>query len=376
MRRILPIFALAIGFALVACSNNSNNNGTPAPGTGATPTAVPPTSTPLAQTGAKFPVNTLLIAQANVQLAQLPNRQTIALTPDRMGDKGSPNGQYGVQVDPVGKINLLDYAASQTGDSVAIPKSDGFKSVIVAWKATSDGFAFTSIPPLSDPNFAAIYYYDIASKQTSLLVEAPVDTKTVNVPRAFSPDGKLLLYAVGSADSESIGGPDSKFLYLDVTNKQKVALPADSFGFNQWTRDSKGYVIAQHDKGGHGSIVVHSLANINTPTSITPTNASDLLLDLSTDGRLAAVTSVPTDQKGAIAQIYIMKLDGTSRKALTKFAQIDTSITALVWGNDGIYYSLHTTDKTAPDTIWRMDLDGANATQIGQGTLYRIIGAG
>ena len=48
------------------------------------------------------------------------------------------------------------------------------------------------------------------------------------------------------------------------------------------------------------------------------------------------------------------------------------SITALVWGNDGIYYSVFNGEGL--DAVWRMDLDGKNPKQIAQGTLQRIVG--
>jgi hypothetical protein len=67
-----------------------------------------------------------------------------------------------------------------------------------------------------------------------------------------------------------------------------------------------------------------------------------------------------------------MNLDGSNRKALTKFTDPDQTITGLIWANNGIYYSISTGANT--DTTWRMDLDGSNAAQVAKGTLNDIVG--
>jgi Tol biopolymer transport system component len=69
----------------------------------------------------------------------------------------------------------------------------------------------------------------------------------------------------------------------------------------------------------------------------------------------------------------MMNLDGTSRRKLTAFTDIEQTITALVWGTDGIYYGLSSANNQ--ETIWRMDLDGTNAVQVANGTLYAVIGS-
>jgi Tol biopolymer transport system component len=95
------------------------------------------------------------------------------------------------------------------------------------------------------------------------------------------------------------------------------------------------------------------------------------LADVSPDGKRIVVTVAVPNQP---TNVYMMNTDGTNRRPLTQFIDLDTSITALVWATDGIYYSIAGANNQ--DKTWRMDLDGANATEIADGTLQTIIGVG
>ncbi len=106
---------------------------------------------------------------------------------------------------------------------------------------------------------------------------------------------------------------------------------------------------------------------------IATASTSDFLSDLSPDGRRVVVTSTAAGTNTQVGNIFMMNVDGSNRRQLTQFDTVDQTVTALIWGNDGIYYSLSGADNT--DTTWRMDLDGKNATQVAQGTLNAIVGA-
>jgi len=356
---------------------------TPAPGTVVAATSSIPTSTarPAASGGSTLPVGTLILTQVGKPIAQLPgaNRQTIALADERFGASAAPNGRYGVRFNRTNNVTdmiLVDYNTDPPATK-DIPQGKGLSGPGVTWKDDSSGFAFFDFPPPDNAKagVGAIFYYDVAGGQTKQLIPAPQQAGTINTAFAFSPDGKYLLYAVGSAAAEGAGGPDSQMFVFDTTTNQSTKLPPDAMGFNQWLKDSKGFVIIRSDQSGSSQIVVYQLADLNNPKMITPGNTSDFLADLAPDGKRIAVTSMPSGSAATnqIANIFIMNLDGSSRKQLTKFNSADQTITALVWGNDGIYYSITGADNK--DTTWRMDLDGANATQVAEGTLNNIIGA-
>ena len=125
-----------------------------------------------------------------------------------------------------------------------------------------------------------------------------------------------------------------------------------------------GFIAPTLDPSGASKIAVYMLADLNNPKVITPANTTDYLVDVSPDGKFVAVTSAPSTAAGtpaAATNIAIMNLDGSNRKTLTKFTNADQSITALVWANNGIYYSISTSDNV--NTTWRMDLDGSNAAR-------------
>ncbi len=337
-----------------------------------------PTSMPQTTTGNKLPVGTLILTQLRKPIAQLPNRQTISLPNERFGAQGSPDGRYGVRFDRTGtttNLTLVDFAADPNSQTKDVPQGKGLSGPGVTWKEDSSGFAFFDFPPANSPKAASapIQYYDVASGQTKTLVPAPKEAGTVAASISYSPDGRYLLYAVGSANAEGVGGPGSKLFLFDTTNNQTTNVPAEAAGFNQWLKDSKGFLVTRTDPSGLGQVVVYTLPDLSKPKVVTPAKTSDFLPDLSQDGKRMVVTSTPAGQNNQSANIYMMNLDGSSRKPLTQFNTVDQTITALIWGADGIYYSLSGADRT--DTTWRMDLDGKNATQVAQGTLNAIIGA-
>src|SRR5204863_244724 len=100
-------------------------------------------------------------------------------------------------------------------------------------------------PPANNPKAGntPIWYYDVGSGQTKELVPAPKEAGTVGASISFSPDGRYLLYAVGSANAEGVGGPGSKLFLFDTSNNQTMPVPADAAGFSQWLKDSKGFVV-------------------------------------------------------------------------------------------------------------------------------------
>ncbi len=346
-------------------------------GTVVSATSSIPTSTPQTATGSRLPSGTLILTQLGKPIAQLPSGQTATLPNERFGAQGSSDGRYGVRFNRTGNttdIVLVDFSTEppQTKD---VPQGKGLSGPGVTWKDDSSGFAFFDFPPPDSPKAGnkPIYLFDVGSGQTKELVPAPKEAGTVATSIAFSPDGRYLLYAVGSATAEGVGGPGSNLFVFDTTNNQSLPIPAQAVGFSQWLTDSKGFLATRTDQSGVSQVVVYTLTSLNQPKVITPANTSDFLSDLSPDGRRVVVTSTAAGTNTQVGNIFMMNVDGSNRRQLTQFDTVDQTVTALIWGNDGIYYSLSGADNT--DTTWRMDLDGKNATQVAQGTLNAIVGA-
>ena len=347
-----------------------------APGTVVVATSSIPTSTAAGSAGNELPVGTLILTQLNNPIAQLPNGRTLSLTPDRLGNQGSPNGRYGVRFttnNNLTDLTLVDYQASATKD---IPQGKGLAGPAVTWKADSSGFAFFNFPPPDNPKAGSrsILYYDIVSGQTKEIVPAPADAGSLASSIAFSPDGKLLAYAVGAVTGEGIGGPNSKVFILDTTANKSTPLPSASSGFSQWLGDNKSFLVQRADQSGISQILAFNLDNLNNPKVLTPKGFADYLVDVSPDGKRLVVSSSQTGGApgSAVTQIYMLNPDGSNRKVLTQFKAADQAITGLVWALDGIYYSITAADNS--DSTWRIDLDGANARQVAEGTLNGVVG--
>lgn len=377
------IAIVVIGTILTACGGGTAPAVTVTPGGPATPnngavvvTSSAPTSTPSA-VGSAFPKGTLILMQHNIAIAQTPNRQTVAISDDRFGARGAPNGRYGVKITHTDKIalSLVDYSTNPPSTK-DIPQGNSLNGPGITWKQDSSGFAFFDFPTSEKAATAAggVFYFDLASGQTKQLIAAPKDTSTVTTSFAFSPDGKYLLYAVSKANAESTGGPGSQPFILDTTTNQSTPVATDVItGFNQWLKDGSGFLVLKGDPNtGSQSLLLYTLAALTQPKTLTPAKTSDFLVDLAPDGKRLIVTSTPAGQTNTSANIFMMNLDGSNRKQLTKFTTVDQSVTGLAWAADGIYYSLYGKDI---DSTWRMDLDGSNVTQIADGTLNAVIGS-
>jgi hypothetical protein len=383
MTKLTVVAAMMLSLALVlsACnlsqqpptsSDSAAGNGTVIAATSSIPTSTP------AGNGGGLPTGTLILVQVGNALAQLPNSsgQTIGLPTERFGSQASYDARYGVRYvknNNATDLVLVDFSnAADQGKPV--PQGSGLSGPAVTWKADNSGFAFYDFPTTGAPKVTGIQYYDLASGQTKTLVPAPAEAGSIAASVAFSPDGKYLIYAVGKSGGEGIGGPDSKLFIFDTSNNQSAQLPATAINFNQWVSDSKTFIAQRFDQKGSNQVLIFSLADLNNPRVVTPANTADYLVDASPDSKFLVVTSAQLNNQGQQpTQIYMMNLDGSNRKALTQFASADQTLTGLVWASDGIYYSV--TNADGKDTTWRMDLNGANATQVAQGTLNGIIGA-
>ncbi len=375
----LPVMACDLfggGPAATGVPTGNTAQGTPAIGA----TSSIPTSTAAAATGSMLPAGTLILTQVGNAIAQIPGSTggTISLKPEQYPPQASPNGRYGVRFKPNNKLSdlvLIDFSTTTPDNGKDIPSGKGLNGPQVTWKDDSTGFAFYEFP--LDPGAhisGVISYYDVAGGQTKQLVASPGQGNIASSV-AFSPDARYLAYAVGSAGGEGSGGNSNRLFLLDTTNSQSIALPSGASQFNQWLRDSKGFVVTQIDASAISRVAIYNVGDLNTAKVLTPTGTTDYLVDVSPDGKRVVVSSSPTPTAGQPPQpvnIVIMNLDGSGRKALTKFTSPDQTITGLIWGNDGIYYSISTGENS--DTTWRMDLDGSNAAQIAKGTLNGIVG--
>ncbi|GAB4553758.1 MAG: hypothetical protein OHK0023_23130 [Anaerolineae bacterium] len=368
MRRLPFLIAL---LALGACS------GVPAPT--ATPSA--PTQAPTtAPTGQNLPFGTLILNQLNNRIAQTPEGKIITLSDDQFGVRGSSDGRYGVIFSSIGggqNLVLADYSTTPP-TTTNIPEGIGFGGPVIVWQPDASGFAFYDFPLTGVRTTPRIlWYYDLASGQSRRLIEEDAQSTRVPSAVAFSPDGRYLLYSYVDDSAEGVGGGSAGFV-LNMDGGQPIPLPREAlFGFAGWLKDSSGFMTLRSDpQTGRGSVTVYFLRDLDAPVLITPQGASDSLVSCAPSGRRLVVASVPRGSTDA--NIYMVDLASdalNARRMLTSYTGGTTpSITSLIWGNDGIYFSLSRAATSSLDTTWRMDLDGKNATQLAQGTLLNIVG--
>ncbi len=348
----------------------------------AVPTAPPaatssvPTSTPAAPNSKALPNGTLILLQKNQAIALPPNKQPIALKPEQFGAQASGDYRFGVRythatADPNSPSNLL-FVDNTSGQTKPIPGGTNLGAPGVTWKRDGSGVAvFDQQPAPNAPNAGAILYYDVASGQSQVLIAPPAPNQTAT-PIGWSPSGRYLIYVAGGAGVEGAGAPSLKVFLYDATTKQSTALPADATGFVAWDRASTGFFAQKGDiASGTSGFVYFGIAAPTTPKALTPAKTLDFLIDVSPDNKQIVVSSSATGTGAAAVNLYTMNFDGSNRAAITTLKITDQSITALVWGADGIYYSL---SGKSDSTTWRIGADGKNAQQIAVGTLLAIVG--
>ncbi|MFN8418130.1 MAG: hypothetical protein U0528_02610 [Anaerolineae bacterium] len=384
------IFSLSLALILGACGGGGTNNPPATPnsltqptaesGTSVVATSEIPTSTPVAgtTTGEALPTGTLILAQLNQFVAQLPGGRSLNLAEDRIGTLGSPDGRYGIRYAVNGStVNLVLVDYSQTPPTTKdIPSGDGMSSPTVTWRADSLGFAFADIPMPDQTGRAkkTIYQFDLAGGQSRELVNESANANAYPVPIAYSPDSRYLIYILNNAGAESSASvAANQAVLLDVSAGTKTPLPeATTIGFSGWLKDGSGYLVVNYSAEGVAQLARYNLNALQSPTTLTPAGASDRLIALSPDGKFVVIASDPVGQNPGATNIYRMGIDGANRQQLTQFSDTTQTITGLAWGADGIYYSLYA--GADQDTVYRMDLDGKNATQVAQGTLQGIVG--
>ncbi|MBX3083867.1 MAG: hypothetical protein KF716_19690 [Anaerolineae bacterium] len=385
MQRWRSSLVLIAGAALIltACGGNSTlppvatlDQSQPTTESGIVATDAVPTSTPASgATGQVMSPNTLVLAQLEQFVAQLPDTKILTLSADRIPPSGSPDGRYGVVYtaqNGLVDLTLTDYSTTPAATK-AIPSGNALTSPSITWREDSTGFAFADLPAPDKVAQAKkiVYYYDLASGQTQELLTEAQSPSSFPVPVAFSPNNAYLMYLVtGGAETGSVS---YQAVLFDMNTKQKTPLSLGQAAFSQWLADSSGFLTSASDpQTGASALVVYRLNALSTPQTITPVAVTDVWSDISPDGKFIVVVSAASGSAQSVYNIFMMGLDGSNRRQLTQFSDPQQSITALVWGNDGIYYSVFSGEGL--DTVWRMDLDGKNAKQVAQGTLLRIIG--
>jgi WD40 repeat protein len=374
MKRWHVALAVAGALLLSACGGGTAPTATPEGGVSVAVDATSAGPTPETQIGGALQAGTLIITQLGQPLAVLPDRAVITVPVDRFGAQGAPNGRYGVAFTPATNgtsLTLIDYSVTPPA-SKPVPGAERLRGPGVTWKLDSSGFAFFDFPPMGQgASMRSIQYYDVASGETRPLIPDVQNANQIPISVSFSPDGTYLLYVIGDASAEGIGGPGSSPYLLSLSAGQVTPLPPDTlYGPVQWLVDSSGFLVLRPDaQTGTNAVHRYDLNALTSPRRLTPDNTSDLMADLSADGAWVAVTSTGDSQNG-VANVFMMGVDGSSRRQLTRYNDPDQTITALLWEADGIYYSLTAADNTS--TTWRMDLDGQNAGQVAEGTLYSI----
>lgn len=374
MRRGHVALALAGALLLAACGGAGGPTATPGGDAGISVEATSAVPTPETQIGGALPAGTLIVTQLGQPLAMLPDRTVLNLPVDRFGAQGAPNGRYGVAFTPSSNglnLTLVDYSSAPPANK-QVPGAESLRGPGVTWRMDSAGFAFFDFPPMGQrPALRSIQYYDVASGETRPLIPDVQNANQIPISVSFSPDGAYLLYVIGDANAEGIGGPGSTPHLLSLSAGQVTPLQPDTlYGPVQWLADSSGFLVLRPDAAtGTNAVYRYDLNALNNPRRLTPNGVSDLMADLSADGAWVAVTSTG-DTPNGVANVFIMGVDGSSRRQLTRYEDPEQAITALLWEADGIYYSITAADNTS--TTWRMDLDGQNAGQVAEGTLYSI----
>ncbi|MHB8624957.1 MAG: TolB family protein [Aggregatilineales bacterium] len=350
---------------------------TPTPGAGVAVNSAGPTAT-AGQTGNVLPSGTLILEQRNQAIALLPNGAPLSLKAEQFGPQATANGTLGVRFDTANGLVNLTLVDNRNGQTKAIPQGTGFTSPTVTWKKDGSGFAFFDFPPPSKtgPNVGAILYYNVQTNATSVLIKAPAAGQLATAT-AWSPDGRYLVYEVSKAGAEGTGGPDTKAFLFDSATGGSSPLAADAAGFVFWDRAAQGFMTQRSDLANNASqLVYYPLRTMDKPIVLTPANTLDLLVDQSPDGKQIVVSASPGGKNAPVANLYLQSLAGGNRQPITSFKASDQTITGLVWGTDGIYYSLSSANGTnGGDTTWRIDPDGKNARQVAVGTLIAIVGA-
>ena len=365
---ILALSILALSAAAVPAQAQAAATLAP---TGIAVTSVGPTSA--AASSALLADGTLILLQRNQPIALPASNKPIALKAEQYGGQASGNYKLSVRYDASGApgtvtLLLVDNGSGQTKP---IPQGAGLSNPAVTWKRDGSGVAFYDFPAANKTTASTILYYDVASNQTRVLVT--IAAKQAATPVAWSPDGRFLIYLVGSTDSANTN--DVKPFLFDTQTSKSTPLPPDALTFLLWARSSKGFFVQGGDVTKNTSqLIYYSIDTLNAPKTLTPANTNDYLVAASPDGKRLVVTASSTAANAAqIANLYIMDSDGGNRKALTAFKAADQSVTALVWGAAGIYYSLSGANGDA--TTWRVNLDGSNAQQIAVGTLLDVVGS-
>ncbi len=348
---------------------------TAVPATGIALTTNAPTSIPAGKlAGSALPSGSLVLLQRNQPIALLPNGQPVSLKPEQYGMQASGNGQVGVRFDVVGTGFNLTLVNNATGQTTPIPQAIGLINPTVTWRKDGSGVAFTDfgIPGKPTVTNGAVLYYDVASNKTSVLIPAPAGQTATAL--GWSPDGHYLLYETGAASTEGSGTLAVKPQLLDTTTGKILPLSAAAANFAFWDRASTGFFVQHSDiTKGTSQVLYFALNALDKPVTLTPPNMVDFLADVSPDGKSVVVSSQPGTKGAApVSNLFVMSLTGANRKAITSFKAADQAITALIWGADGVYYSL--AGGANGDSTWRVDLDGQNARQVAVGTLIGIVG--
>lgn len=389
MTRLLLTSASGLGVLLATLllgmpSVGAQTVATNVPPTGIALTANAPTGTPApgAMTGSVLPSGALVLLQRNQPVALLPNGQPVSLRVEQYGVQASGNSQYGVRFDVVGTGITLILVDNRSGQAKAIPQGSGLIAPAVTWKRDGSGVAFTDfgVPGKLPVTKGAILYYTVASGATSVLIAPPAGQTATAL--GWSADGRYLIYESSPLSSSDSGALTVTPQLWDSSSGKSSPLPAAAASFAFWDRASVGFFVQQSDISKGTSVLLYFPLNaLDKPVTLTPASTLDFLADVSPDGKSVVVSS-QSAAKGAapVANLYVMSLSGANRKAITTFKTPDQAITALIWGADGIYYSLSgsstasSVNAVTSDTTWRVDLDGQNARQVALGTLIGIVG--
>jgi TolB protein len=168
----------------------------------------------------------------------------------------------------------------------------------------------------------------------------------------WSPDGSKIVFY-----SDRNGQFDIWVMDADGSNPIALTDTGDN-AFPSWSPDGTQIVFASNRDGNFEIYVMN--ADGSDETRLTTTAAAELNPSFSPDGTRIAFDA----NRDAVDQdVYVMDADGTDPVRLTTSAG-DDSFPA--WSPDGLLLAF-SSEQDGPATIWIMDADGSNQTQVSQG---------
>jgi Tol biopolymer transport system component len=176
-------------------------------------------------------------------------------------------------------------------------------------------------------------------------------TTTVNTFPAFSPDGKKIVWTVGTGTSRELW-------IMNADGNNKVQITGNTVGDDNatWSPDGTKIVFTR-DTGSNAEVFVRDAQPGGTETNLTNNAASDSDPSWSPDGsKIAFVTTRDGNE-----EIYTMNPDGTGVANMSNNPANDADPN---WSPDGTKIVFASDRNAGNFDVFKMDANGANQTRL------------